>query len=111
MSEAPYLTGPAVCLGSGAEALALVSLSYEADTAAFLLDSSALPPAFFDLSSGVAGDVLQKLTNHGLQVAVVIPPDASWSQAFRQFAAETKKGRTFALCDTEAEARAWLARA
>lgn len=110
MSQASYhqVTEPAVRLGSGADALALVSLSYEIGSSAFLLPETALPPSFFDLSSGVAGEVLQKLSNYRLRVAVVCAEGVAQSESFRQFAAESKKGRTFALCGTEAEARAWL---
>ena len=33
-----------------------------------------LTPAFFDLSSGEAGAILQKLRNYGIRLAVVCPP-------------------------------------
>lgn len=110
MSQIERVTNPAFRLGSGADALELVSLSYHMETQLFLLEGNALPPAFFDLSSGVAGEVLQKLTNYGLRVAVVCPEEAEWSQPFRQFAAESRRGRTFALFAGEVEAREWLAK-
>jgi hypothetical protein len=37
-----------------------------------LLDETCLSPAFFDLRTGLAGELFQKLTNYQLQTAVVV---------------------------------------
>ena len=49
-----------------------------------------LDPAFFDLSSGVAGDVVQALTNYRLTATIVgeLPPH---SAHFADFARETRQ--------------------
>jgi hypothetical protein len=65
-----------------------------------LLEAEQLPPAFFDLRSGFAGEFLQKLQNYQLRVAAVFPTDGEDGNRFREFMAEATLGRTFrvSLC-------------
>jgi len=76
---------------------------------ALLLDRAAVPAAFFDLSSGVAGELVQKLTNYGIRMAAVVPDLDAHSPRFREFAREANAGRRFHFCATRAEAVDWLA--
>jgi hypothetical protein len=73
---------------------------------AILLDSQ-LHEDFFDLSTGVAGEVVQKCVNYGIRVAVISTSVAERSTHFRQFAQEsTRHGRfVFARSMDEALAR------
>jgi len=83
------------CLGSGADAA--------------LLYADNLPQAFFDLSSGEAGAVLQKLRNYHVRLAVVCPPGAaSFSSRFGEMVAEERKGPYFGLFETRDAALSWL---
>lgn len=54
-----------------------------------------LDPAFFDLRSGVAGDVVQKFVNYERRLAVVgdISVHLAASEAFRAFVRESNRGR------------------
>lgn len=84
-----------------------VCLSEAADRA--LLHAASLPPAFFDLSSRVAGDVLQKLRNYRVRLAVVCPPGTvRFSTRFGEMLAEERRLRHFGVFDTREEALAWL---
>jgi hypothetical protein len=75
-----------------------------------LLHAEHLPPAFFDLSSGQAGAILQKLRNYGVRLAVVCPPgSARFSRRFGEMAAEERGRPHFGVFTTRAEARAWIA--
>jgi len=47
----------------------LLSATYEHDTNRFLMNSDSLPAEFFDLSTKLAGEILQKLTNYKLVAA------------------------------------------
>lgn len=77
---------------------------------AALLHAPNLTPAFFDLSSGEAGAVLQKLRNYRVRLAVVCPPGTvPFSSRFGEVVAEERRGRFFGVFDTRAEALAWLA--
>jgi hypothetical protein len=77
-----------------------------------LLYSSNVPPAFFDLSSGNAGTILQKLRDYHIRFALVVdsrPP--AFSSRFGEMVAEEKRGRDFGLFDSRDAALDWLATA
>jgi hypothetical protein len=84
------------CVEEGAEAL--------------LFDHGALPGPFFDLSTGVAGEVAQKLSNYGLRMAGVVPDLSVHSARFQEFAGEANRGRRIHFAATREAALAWLAR-
>jgi hypothetical protein len=71
-----------------------------------LLHPTNLPAAFFDLSSGEAGEILQKLQSFGIRFAVVCPPGSvRFSSRFHE-----ALGREFQVFETRRAARDWLAR-
>ena len=80
-------------------------LSYGTD--ALLLRAEDLPDAFFDLSSGVAGDVLQRFANYRIRLAVMAQPE-KFSSRFADLLAEERGRGRFAVFDDIAAARAWL---
>ena len=83
------------CFGSGCRAA--------------MLYAENLPAAFFDLSSGVAGAVLQTLRNYDVRLAIVRGADASaTSSRFGELVAEERTRRDFGVFASRAEARAWL---
>jgi hypothetical protein len=83
---------------------------FAAEFRAALRYAENLPPAFFDLSSGEAGTILQKLRNYGVRLAVVQAPGASpASSRFGEVVAEERMRGDFAVFASRADARAWLA--
>jgi hypothetical protein len=77
---------------------------------AALLYAENLPPEFFDLSSGEAGAILQKLRNYGVRLAVVRDAGAgAASTRFGELVAEERMRRDFGVFASRADARAWLA--
>ncbi len=75
-----------------------------------LLYPENLTDSFFDLSSGEAGSILQKLRNYRVRLAIVWPPDTvRFSSRFGEMVAEEERGRNFAIFATRDAARAWLA--
>jgi hypothetical protein len=87
---------------------ALVGGCLEHGTHALLLDRAALPPAFFDLRTGVAGELVQKLVNYGIRGAGVVPDLAEQPPRFREFAREANVGRQFRFFATREAAVDWL---
>jgi len=74
-----------------------------------LLYASNLTSRFFDLSSGEAGAVLQKLRNYGVRLAVVCPPGSvRVSSRFGEMLAEEQRRPYFRVFDDRDAARAWL---
>lgn len=59
---------------------------------AVVLRQEQLPAAFFDLSTGLAGDVLQKFANYRLRVAIVGGFAEGGSEALRAFVREANRG-------------------
>ncbi len=76
-------------LRSGAEA---IELMYSAEAEWIAVPVARLDPAFFDLSSGVAGDFVQKFVNYGQRLAIVGEIPAP-SAALRDFVRECNRGR------------------
>ena len=65
-----------------------------------------LDPAFFDLSSGFAGEITQKVVNYGLKLAIIgdfgaADADAT-SQPFADYVWETNRGDHIWFLDDEA---------
>jgi hypothetical protein len=76
---------------------------------AALLYAANLTPAFFDLSSGEAGAILQKLRNYRIRLAVVCPPGSVvFSSRFGEMLADEQRGTHFGIFDTRQAASDWL---
>lgn len=104
-------SAPVAPEASGAEVVtALIEACFGSGTRAAVLYAEQLPPAFFDLSSRVAGEALQRLRNHGVRLAVVVPPGwAGGSSRFGEMFAEERRGRDFVVVESRAAAVRWLA--
>ena len=86
-------TGTVIADGQGAVDLIGETWGEEADLVALPVER--LAPAFFRLSTGLAGEVLQKFVTYGLRVAVVgdIEAHLAASSALRDFVRESNAGR------------------
>jgi hypothetical protein len=73
-----------------------------------LIDADAFTPEFFDLSTGVAGALAQRLTQYEIRMAGVVPDPSIHSRPFQDFAREANKGRWFRFFPTREQAVAWL---
>jgi hypothetical protein len=89
----------------------VVEACFSARVTSALLYAPNLPKQFFDLSSGEAGAILQKLRNYRIRLAIVwTPNDAQLSDRFREMMAEEQRGNHFRLLESREAARAWLGR-
>lgn len=87
----------------------LLEACFSAGSRAALLYADNLPTEFFDLSSGVAGEVLQKLRNYRVRLAVVARPGSvHFSSRFGELLEEERRGTDFGVFETRESARAWL---
>jgi Domain of unknown function (DUF4180) len=74
-----------------------------------LLYPENLPGKFFDLSSGEAGVILQKLRTYRVRLAVVAPKERVVpGPRFKEMAAEERRSGQFAVFETRDAAAAWL---
>jgi Domain of unknown function (DUF4180) len=90
------------------DASAAVARCLEHRVRGLLFDDGALPPAFFDLRTGVAGDLLQKLANYRIRMAAVVPDPSAHGPRFRELADEANRGRQLRFAAIRADAIAWL---
>lgn len=92
----------------GGDPLRAVRSCIEQGAPALLFDAGTLPVAFFDLRTGSAGELVQRLVNYGLRMAAVVPDLAAQPPRFQEFAREANRDRTFRFFATRAAAVAWL---
>jgi hypothetical protein len=86
----------------------LVGACYERDAWNVLFGDGALRPEFFDLSSGFAGEMVQKLANYGIRAGIVVADMSGCSDAFRSFAHESSRSGHARFFRSTADAIAWL---
>lgn len=85
------------------EALDLMAEASYSGAAQMMVQASQLPADFFDLSSGVAGEILQKFAQYGVRLAIIGEFDQYPSQALKAFIAESNRGnQIFFVPDREA---------
>lgn len=89
----------------------LVGACYERDVWNVLFDEDSLPAEFFDLSTGFAGDMVQKLANYRIRAAIVLPDSTAYSDAFRDFARESGASGRARFFPRREDAVAWLSQA
>lgn len=102
-----YFEIPAQPAG-GFDALKVITACIESGSHALLIDRDALPPEFFDLSTGVAGALVQRLTQYEIRMAGVVPDVSIHSRPFQDFAREANRGRWFRFFPDREQAVAWL---
>ena len=87
-----------------ADAIPLMEAIFEVGARKIILHRENIAPAFFDLRSGLAGAVLQKLTNYCISVAIVGDFSNVTSQALRAFIYESNRGRQVFFVENSAGA-------
>lgn len=95
-------------LRSPDDVVELIASCFEHQARLVLLYAENLPERFFDLSSGEAGTILQKLRNYQIRLALVVDPGHTQSPRFRELVSEELRGNDFRLFDDRAAAEAWL---
>jgi hypothetical protein len=73
-----------------------------------ILTESDLAPEFFDLRSGLAGELFQKFTNYKVRVAIVLPDPKGYGERFSELAYEHRSHRMIRVVRSKDEAMAWL---
>ena len=100
--------GPGAPLASKGDCEGLIGDAFGSRAELVVIPVDRLDARFFDLSTGVAGEVLQTLVNYRLRVVVVGPvPGRAPSAALQDFMRESNRGRQvwFVADDAELDAR------
>jgi len=83
---------------------ATVSYEEQCDNVGLIIDSLSLPDDFFDLKSGVAGEMLQKFSNYGVKLAIIGDYANIDSNSLKAFIRECNRGRLIFFVQNEEEA-------
>jgi hypothetical protein len=73
-----------------------------------ILTENDLAPEFFDLRSGLAGELFQKFINYKLRVAIVLPDPQTYGERFGEVAVEHSSHSIIRFVGSKDEAEAWL---
>jgi hypothetical protein len=93
------------------DATLLVEVCLSSRVSAALVYTPNLTDKFFDLSSGEAGAILQKLRNYRIRLAVVCAPDSvQFSSRFGDMHAEESRTGYFQVFESVQAAREWLSK-
>lgn len=99
------VTGSGILIQNPQDALEiLINCAYQG-ASKIIIQASQLLPEFFDLKTGIAGEILQKVSTYQLQVAIVGDFSQYTSKSLRDFIFESNKmGRVNFVASVE-EAR------
>ena len=88
----------------------LMSAQYDVGSKNIVIPKQLVVEDFFVLSTGLAGEVLQKYVNYGGRMAIYGDYSRYTSKPFKDFIYESNKGRDFFFVSTRDEAVAALAK-
>lgn len=88
----------------------LMSAKYELGTKNLLISKRLVTEDFFILSTGLAGEILQKLINYGGRIAIYGDYSRYTSKPLKDFIFESNKGRDVFFASTREEALDMLCR-
>lgn len=89
----------------------LMTAKYELGTKNVAIDKKQVHPDFFILSTGMAGEVLQKYVNYGGRIAIYGDYSGYTSKPLHDFIYESNKGKDVFFVGTEEEVLAKLTKA
>jgi PadR family transcriptional regulator, regulatory protein AphA len=95
-------------LRSEQDALELVAACFENDAYLLMLHEEMLTDDFFNLRTGIAGQVLQKFSNYHVKVAVILRSEQRIKGKFKELLAESNKGNAFKAFNSLSDAEEWL---
>lgn len=82
----------------------LMTAKYDAGTKNIAIDKKLILEDFFILSTGLAGDILQKYVNYGGRIAIYGDFSHYTSKPLKDFIYESNRGKDVFFVKTEAEA-------
>ena len=87
-----------------------MSAKYKTDTKNIVIDKKLLTEDFFILSTGLAGEILQKYINYGGRIAIYGNYSQYTSKPLKDFIYESNNGKDVFFVDTEEKAIEMLTR-
>lgn len=94
-----------VLINNADEGLQLLADLYYQDFESIIIYESNITPVFFDLKTGLAGEILQKFSNYRVRLAIVGDFEKYTGKSIRDFIFESNKGRLINFLSTADEAK------
>ncbi|AEC02579.1 DUF4180 domain-containing protein [Parasphaerochaeta coccoides] len=88
----------------------MATVNYEMQCNRMILSKDAFSDSFFDLRTGVAGEILQKFTNYRFLIAIVGDFSVYGSASLHAFIRESNRSGSIFFARTQAEAIDFLTR-
>ena len=109
--ETALVDSDKVCISDGQTALDfMMSVNYETGCRSIAIKKEAIIEEFFVLSTGIAGEVLQKFINYNFKLAIIGDFSGYTSKPLKDFIYESNKGRDIFCVSSEKEASEKLGR-
>ena len=85
------------------------ALAASVEQGGLVIDEKQMSADFFDLRTGLAGQVLQKFVNYRTKLAVIVRDPAGYGARFSELAYEHRTHPNVRFFNAEQSARQWLA--
>ena len=86
----------------------MATVQYETGSDRIALNKSAVREEFFDLSTKLAGDILQKFVTYQVRLAIVGDFSVYTSKSLQSFIYESNRGRSVYFAADQEQALKWL---
>ena len=104
-AEIAVVRSDEVCISDGQTALDfMMSVHYETGCRSIVINKAAVTEDFFILSTGVAGEVLQKFINYKFKLAIAGDFSGYTSKPLKDFIFESNSGRDIFFVPSENDA-------
>jgi hypothetical protein len=98
-----------VVISNAQDALDLLANCAYQGASMIIIQQQNLTPDFFDLRTGLAGEILQKFSNYNMQLAIVGDFSVYTSKSLQDFIYESNKMRRISFVNSVSEAKEKLA--
>lgn len=103
------IQGVGIFVSTPQEALDLLAEARFEGAEKLILHKENIAPAFFELGTGLAGEILQKFVNYQMPLAIVGDFEHIESTSLRAFIAESNRGKGFRFVPDVETAKQFLA--
>ncbi len=90
------------------DAMDLIAACFENNTNLLIIHYETLSEDFFNLRTGLAGAILQKLVNYKIKVAIIIANEENLNDRFREMIIEANKRDDYRTFRNTTDAENWI---
>lgn len=97
-----------ILISKETDAMDLIAACFENNTNLLIIHYEALSEDFFNLRTGLAGAILQKLVNYNIKVAIIIVNEENLNDRFREMIIEANKRDDYRTFKNITDAESWI---